>query len=338
MKNLVLICGGVSPEHEISIRSARNILQALDDKKYQIHLIGISKSGSWYLIDKQNLDDEIPEGGNQISLVPGNRDCLQTSEGSIGDVDVVFPILHGPNGEDGSVQGLLQLLNVPFVGPSVLGSSISMDKDVAKQLLKHNGIQVANWISLKKGDIQPEFSEVVDQLGDVVFVKPANMGSSVGVSRVTNSEELNQAIEDAFLHDKKVLIEECLKGRELECAVIGNESPRASGVGEVISGEVYTYDEKYAENSTAQVIIPANVSKSELLLLQEAALNSYKALECEGLARVDMFLTDSGQIIVNEVNTMPGFTSISMYPQLWVQEGMSYTELLDELIDYGVNR
>ena len=336
MKNLVLICGGVSPEHEISLRSAKNILKALDRNKFEVHVIGISKKGKWLQMDEDSLGTAIPETGQIVSIRPGSKECFHLEGSTFGEVDVIFPILHGPNGEDGSVQGLIQVLGLPCVGPGVLGSSISMDKEITKRLLRAEGIQVADWILLRKGDIIPSYEEVVEKLGEVVFVKPANMGSSVGVARVSGEMEWKKAIEDAFLYDRKVLIETCLVGRELECAVLGNDSPKASGVGEVQSGEVYSYDEKYADSSTAKTIIPADVTTEELRALQTTAVTAYKALECTGLSRVDMFLEESGRVLVNEVNTMPGFTSISMYPKLWMNEGMSYTEIISELIELAI--
>lgn len=336
MKNLILICGGVSPEHEISLRSAKNILKALDRSKYQVHVVGISKKGNWLLMDEDSLGTTIPESGQSVSLKPGSANCFYTAESTLGKIDVIFPILHGPNGEDGSIQGLIQILDVPCVGPGVLSSSVSMDKEITKRLLRAEGIQVVDWMILRKGDSIPTYEEVVRTLGQVVFVKPANMGSSVGVTRVSEEQEWAKAIEDAFLYDNKVLIETCLVGRELECAVLGNDSPKASGVGEVQSGEVYSYDEKYADSSTAKTIIPADVSKTELDALQTTAIKAYKALECVGLSRVDMFLDKSGNVLVNEVNTMPGFTSISMYPKLWMDKGLSYSQLIDELIELAV--
>lgn len=335
MKNLVILCGGVSPEHEISLRSTKNILEALDKNKYSVQIIGISKSGSWFLQD-QPLGTFIDEDGDPVFLRPGQKNCFSTTTSDLGDIDVIFPVLHGPNGEDGSVQGLIQVLDIPHVGPGVLSSAISMDKDVTKRLLKEKDIQVADWITIRKEDKLPSYDECSNQLGKVVFVKPANMGSSVGVTRASNEKEFEDALETAFEHDTKILVEECLTGRELECAVLGNESPKASGVGEVRSGEVYSYEEKYDDSSSAEIIIPAEVKDEELENLRLAAIESYKALECKGLSRVDMFLTSEGNVYVNEVNTIPGFTSISMYPKLWEQEGVSYTQLLDELIELAI--
>ena len=336
VKTLVLLCGGVSPEHEISLRSVKNILGSVDRNKYHIHVIGISKTGHWYLLDETEIGETIADGGQKVALDPGSRECFKVESGSIGSVDVVFPVLHGPNGEDGTVQGLLEVLNVPYVGPGVLGSSVSMDKDTTKRLLRQEGVNVANWRLVRSAEQIPAYEEIVDYLGPTVFVKPANMGSSVGVNRATNEKEYNEAVEEALRYDSKVLIEELLEGRELECAVLGNTDPKASGVGEVKSGTIYSYDEKYSDTSSAQTIIPANVTENELILLKKTAIEAYKALNCKGLSRVDVFLSSTGEVFVNEVNTMPGFTNISMYPQLWEQEGVPYTELIDQLIDLAI--
>ena len=223
MKNLLILCGGQSPEHKISLRSTKNILKALDHSKYQITLIGITKDGSWRLLHKEELGEEIVDQGEGVSIIPGQNDSLWIAGKSLGTFDVAFPVLHGPNGEDGTIQGLFRLLKIPFVGPGVLGSAASMDKDVTKRLLRDAGINVANWQLLLKGDEVPTYEQISSSLGQVLFVKPANMGSSVGVHRVSNANEWNVAIEDAFKYDRKVLVEANVTGRELECAVLGND-------------------------------------------------------------------------------------------------------------------
>ncbi len=336
MKNLMLICGGQSPEHEISLRSAKNVLTALDRNKYAVQVIGISKAGGWYALEEEELNATIGKNSREVTLVPGRSDCFQSVNGSLGRIDIVFPLLHGPNGEDGAIQGMLKLLNVPFVGTGVLGSAVCMDKDIAKRILKHEGIPVANWKLLTREDTIPAYNDISDKLGIVVYVKPANMGSSVGVHTVSSKEQWKAAVADAFTYDRKVIVEEKLFGRELECAVSGNETPEASGVGEVISGDLYSYEEKYADTSTAQTIIPATVSDEELDRLRTTAIKAYKALNCFGLSRVDMFLNETGEVYVNEVNTIPGFTSISMYPKLWLESGITYAALLDRLVDLAI--
>ncbi|MEQ9021714.1 MAG: D-alanine--D-alanine ligase A, partial [Pseudomonadales bacterium] len=217
MKNILVLCGGQSPEHLISVRSARNILNAMDHSKYKVTLVGISQQGAWRLITMEEMGDEITTQGRPVAIRPGENECLTCEGESLGMIDVVFPILHGPNGEDGTIQGLLKLLKLPFVGPDVLGSAVSMDKDVTKRLLRDSGMKVADWILIEKGE--PAFDTITKSLGSVVFVKPANMGSSVGVHRVTNEAEWKEAISDAFKFDRKVLVEKGIKGRELECAV-----------------------------------------------------------------------------------------------------------------------
>ncbi|NQZ76734.1 MAG: D-alanine--D-alanine ligase [Ekhidna sp.] len=338
MKKLLVLCGGQSPEHPISLRSTKNILESFDRSKYHTTIIGISRGGEWRHLIEEDLDIEISTQGRLVSITPGSKEVFSTSEGSLGPFDVVFPILHGPNGEDGTVQGLLAMLGLPFVGPNLLGSAVSMDKDMTKRLLAQAGIGVAPWRLIRKGQQSISFDQVKSEFGLPVFVKPANMGSSVGVHRVSNEAEWNHAIKDALSYDKKVLVEKSISGRELECAVLGNEEPSATGVGEVRSGNFYSFDEKYDATSEAEIIIPANVDETHLPLLKSTALKTYQTLECEGMSRVDMFLTDDGQVFVNEVNTIPGFTSISMYPKLWMSEGLVYASLLDRLIELAIER
>ncbi|WP_425391186.1 D-alanine--D-alanine ligase family protein [Ekhidna sp.] len=338
MKNLLVLCGGQSPEHPISIRSAKNILKELDSTKYKITIVGISQKGEWRLIDESDLTDEITSQGRTVSIHPGHSDLFRCDGKSLGDFDAVFPILHGPNGEDGTVQGLFKLLRLPFVGPGVLGSSISMDKDVTKRLLRDSGMKVAPWKLITAGEEIPSYKQIAGELGEIVFVKPANMGSSVGVHRVINEADWQAAMSDAFKYDRRVLVEKSIIGRELECAVLGNENPEATGVGEVRSGDFYSFDEKYASSSHADIIIPADINSKYLPVLKETAIKAYQTLCCEGMSRVDMFLTESGEIYVNEVNTIPGFTSISMYPKLWEEAGVSYGDLLDQLILLAIER
>ncbi|MFT7606421.1 MAG: D-alanine-D-alanine ligase, partial [Saprospiraceae bacterium] len=289
------------------------------------------------------LDRAIEIGmGEELSIIPGRTtgQIIRTAnQQAIPKPDAVFLVLHGPHGEDGTVQGLLRVLDLPFVGPDVMASAIAMDKEFAKRLMKEAGINVASGIVCEvdeKEDI--EFDEVEELLGMPVFVKPANMGSSVGVHKVTNETELQVAVADAFLYDRKIIIEEMIVGRELECAVLGNENPKVSRVGEVITEEEYSYEAKYISETTAKIQIPAEVSSEELKELRATAKLAYRALGCEGMSRVDMFLTPDGEVYVNEINTIPGFTSISMYPKLWEVEGLSYPDLIEELINYSIKR
>lgn len=253
-------------------------------------------------------------------------------------IDVVFPILHGPFGEDGTIQGLLKLANVPFVGASVLGSAVGMDKDVMKRLLREAEIPIGKFLTFKEKDI-PTYEEAVKNLGLPLFVKPANMGSSVGVSKVREKKDFDKAVWEAFKYDRKILIEEGIKGREIECSVLGNDNPIASIPGEVIPNhDFYSYEAKYIDKDGATLEIPAKLSNEIIKKIQILTVKTFKTLSCEGLGRIDFFLKENGDILVNEINTIPGFTSISMYPKLWEASGISYTELIDRLIQLALER
>ena len=316
MTHLLILCGGQSPEHSISIRSTRNILSAIDRNKYDLTIVGISQMGNWWLVSEEELQDTILDEGRAVNIYPGSEAPIQVQDASLPAIDVVFPLLHGPNGEDGTIQGLLKLLGLPFVGPAHLSSAVCMDKEMTKRILRDAGILVAPWEVIRKGDEIP----------------------SVGVHRVSSEDEWRTAIEDALKYDRKVLVEQSISGRELECAVLGNEHPKASGVGEVQSGNFYSYSEKYDDSSEAQTVIPANIDPTHVPNLQKTAIAAYKALDCQGMSRVDMFITEEGQIFINEVNTIPGFTSISMYPKLWEEAGIPYAELIDQLITLAMER
>ncbi|MGJ8525468.1 D-alanine--D-alanine ligase A [Halomonadaceae bacterium LMG 33818] len=345
-----LIFGGKSTEHEVSLQSARNIYDALDRSRYEIVLIGIDRHGQWQLSDAadylQNADDPstiaLVDSDHKLALAPGRPEGewlrIQDHQTDFANIDVAFPIVHGATGEDGSLQGLLKILDIPQVGSGVLGSAACMDKDITKRLLRDAGIAVAPFITIKKSSLKTlDLDAVIAELGLPLFVKPVNQGSSVGVSKVKSKEELLPAIHDAFRFDRKVLIETGIDGREIECAVLGNETPEASVCGEVIlSDEFYSYDTKYISQTGASVDIPANITQRESDAIRQTALKAFNVLECLGLARVDVFLTPEGQVIVNEINTLPGFTRISMYPKLWEATGLSYTPLLTRLIDLAI--
>lgn len=333
-----IIFGGRSQEHEVSIRSAKNIYDALDKKKYDIVLFGIDKKGNWL----QNIPHDTLLSQRSDMLLPHQTEKTmnpKTPDFLKGGVDVVFPVLHGPYGEDGTVQGLLKMLDVPFVGASVLGSAVGMDKDVSKRLLRDSGIPVAKFLTLKYKQ-HVVFENVVQQLGLPFFVKPANLGSSVGVARVKNEEEFHKAMANAYTYDNKILLEEEIRGRELEVSVLGNEELEVSVVGEVIpkGHEFYDYDAKYTDENGSVIQIPADIEKRQTEDIQEMAKKAARALCCEGMARVDFFLTDKGEVILNEINTIPGFTNISMYPKLWEASGVSYSELIDRLIQLSLDR
>ncbi len=342
MKTIALLCGGKSPEHEISVRSAKNILAAIDRQKFKVILIGIDRRGCWRLQKEAQLTEEVPAQGPLLALTPGREKgqiIRLDTQSPIEQPDAIFAILHGPQGEDGTMQGLLRILDLPFVGPDVLGSAASMDKDVAKRLMREAGINVAPgqvYFACEKEKIN--YEDISARFGNPVFIKPANMGSSVGVHKASNAQKFAAAVTDAFLYDRKIIIEGMLHGREIECAVLGNDRPEASGVGEVITPEEYSYEAKYSGASEAQVIIPANVSEAESAKLRAVALKAYQTMCCEGMARVDMFLTAKGKVYVNEINTLPGFTSISMYPKLWLEAGLSYPDLIERLIELAIER
>lgn len=346
-----IIFGGKSAEHEVSLQSAKNVIDAINKDKYDVVLIGIDKTGQWllekpanYLLNANNPKlIALNESSYDVALVPtANASQLinRSSQTSLGKLDVVFPVLHGTYGEDGTIQGMLKLLDIPFVGPSVLGSAVGMDKDVMKRLLRDAGLPIADFITISQSDANDvQFADVVDRLGLPVFVKPANLGSSVGVSKAANEEEFRHAVNEALDFDTKILIEEYINGREIECSVLGNEDPIASLPGEVIpKHEFYSYEAKYIDENGATVEVPAQLPHDVIEQIQELAVKTFKALCCEGMARVDFFLEQDHNVIVNEINTIPGFTKISMYPKLWEASGISYTELIDRLITLAVQR
>lgn len=347
-----LLFGGKSTEHEVSLISAKNILEALDLDKYEPVLISINKQGEWHLENPKTLQRIdfsntlfLQDDAEKLAIVPV-KECKQvvsykgTKLEEILQLDVIFPILHGPHGEDGTVQGLLQLANIPFVGAGVLGSAIGMDKDVMKRLLQQVDIPVAHFICLYDYQETPEFEKIVAELGCPFFVKPANAGSSIGVAKVSSQEAYQAALKDAFSYDRKILLEEYVQGREIECAVLGNEELRVSLPGEVEPlHEFYSYEAKYVDAEGAKLHIPAkNLSKEQITHIQTTSIRVFRTLCCEGMARIDFFLTKNKRLLVNEINTIPGFTRISMYPKLWEISGVSYSELVDQLIELAIVR
>jgi len=344
---IAIIYGGKSAEHEISIRSAKNVVQNIDRNKYSFVLIKINKQGEWLtdkkLISENNFEsiDELidfsPE--DRISFRPGlgNPFIIVGSDISF-SVDAVFPVLHGPNGEDGTIQGLFKMLNLPFVGSGVLGSAVGMDKEIMKKILHEANIKIGDYLVAKNGQF-PTFNEVKQKLNLPVYIKPANMGSSIGISKVTNNKEYIEAIKLAYQFDRKLVIEANITGREIECAILGNENPKASQPGEIIATkDFYDYKSKYLDDSASELIVNAKLPKHITKELQDIAIKTFKTLECEGMSRVDFFVTENYKIIVNEINTIPGFTSISMYPKLWLESGISYTELITQLIELAIDR
>lgn len=342
-----ILCGGKSAEHEISLLSAKNIIEAIDRERYEVKVIGIDKSGKWHLCDSERpflyaADPKTIElsKGEAVTLPAGLGGQLWSLETGkiVAEIDVIFPILHGPYGEDGTVQGLLKLANVAFVGAGVLGSAAGMDKDVMKRLLRDAAIPVANFRTIIQGELV-SFIELSSIFGLPLFIKPANMGSSVGVSKVKTEAEFTEALESAFCYDSKVIIEEYIKGKEIECAVLGNENPITSELAEIVpTHDFYSYEAKYLDENGATLQIPAKVPKEIKSKIQQLAIKVFKVLECEGLGRVDFFLKENGDILVIEINTMPGFTKISMFPTLWGISGFNYSDLIDKLIQLGLER
>ncbi|MGE0174174.1 MAG: D-alanine--D-alanine ligase [Oligoflexales bacterium] len=347
---LAIIFGGQSAEHEISILSARSIFQALDRNKYEPVLVGIGKTGKWYLGENSTflLQDSNPKHArlqdtqNELCLVPGKpHEPLLVPKASLAkEIDVAFPVLHGPLGEDGTVQGMLKLAGIPFVGVSVLGSAVCMDKDVTKRLLAEAGLPVCRYLMFRKSDQQKiRYNDIETKLGSPFFVKPCNLGSSVGVSKVRNAQEFDKAIADAFKYDRKIIIEEFVKGRELEVSVLGNENPETSDVGEIIpSHDFYSYESKYIDEKGAALVIPAKISDAQKQEIKSLAAKAFTVLECEGMARCDFFMTESGKLYINELNTIPGFTKISMYAKLWESAGLPYENLIDKLVQLALKR
>lgn len=327
---VMLAYGGQSSEHEVSILSARNVVQAIDVSKYDLRICFIDKDGKWWL---QGEVSDANQSSTQLLPMPGRKSFMTLPGNKIVEADVLFPVLHGHNGEDGSVQGLAQLVGLPYVGPSLLSAAVTMDKDMTKRLLEREGIPVVPWKTWLVQNTEPTYETISAELGTDVFVKPASAGSSVGVSHVTNGESWSDILHLAAESSEMVLIEKTVQGREIEVAVLGNVHPRATMAGEIIAGDdFYSYDAKYSESSTSQVQIPADLPSGTLEQLKDYALRAYVATEGRGMARVDFFVTNDGQIYLNEINSIPGFTNISMYPKLWQQQGVSYTELVDSLI------
>ncbi len=346
-----LIFGGRSGEHEVSLQSAKSVYEALDKQKYDVLLIGVDKQGKWRLGDSSNyllhagnpkliaLNKRAPE----VTALAGRDQTALISPRSgepMSEVEVFFPVIHGTYGEDGSLQGMLELLDAAYVGAGVLGSAVGMDKDVMKRLLREAGIPVTGFKAFSRTNFTPAaLKQAVKNLGWPIFVKPANLGSSVGVHKCTSLPELLGGIRDAFRYDTKILLEKAVKGREIEVAVLGNDDPRASVPGEVIPRHgFYSYQAKYIDEDGAGLEIPAKLPAGKVKETQALAIRVFKALECSGMARVDFFLTPGGRLLVNEINTLPGFTKISMYPKLWEASGLSYVKLLDRLIGLALER
>ena len=348
---VALLFGGRSAEHDVSVMSARNVFRALDPARYDTIPIGITRSGAWLVcsLEAGAFPLAVPESGPRVALVPGGGGrlaILGETEGAPADlsrmVDVVFPVLHGPFGEDGTVQGAAEIAGVPYVGSGVLGSAAAMDKDVAKRLMRDGGLPIARFLTFVRGDA-PAFEAVVAELGRPVFVKPARLGSSVGISKAGTGQEFAQALAEAFRHDRKILVEEYVRGREIECGVLEGEdgSLTASLPGEIAPSNrhgFYTYEAKYLDEEGAAIRVPADLPPEVSDKVRNLSIEAFRALGCEGLARIDFFLREDGKLVVNEVNTLPGFTNISMYPKVMEAAGIGYADLVDRLIRHALAR
>jgi len=350
-KNIVLLCGGQSTEHEISLLSARNVLNALDDNRYQPHVIYITRQGLWYVLDQAHdlltVDPDLlveERKAQLLLLMPGDPRApfvIHAKPSLSVPVDCVFPVLHGTRGEDGAPQGLLDMLGLPYVGSDVIGSALCIEKHISKQLLERAGIATVPWRLLREHEqTSASYSQMAAQLGSDLVVKPTNLGSSVGVFKVHNEREFFRALSLAFRYSDKLLVEQYVEAREIECSVLGNDEPSVSLPGEIVvhSSGGYSYEAKYCDANAAKVVSPADLTADIVHSLQQTALRAYQVLECQGMARVDFFLLANQQYYVNELNTIPGFTNISMYPKNWQVSGIQYSELLDHLIDLAISR
>ena len=347
MQTVLVLFGGVSPEHAVSLVSAEAVLRNMKKENRRILPVGITREGKWLLYGGDNYEDIAKDNWEQH---PDNRTAFLSPERGMGlrviqkdgvetvPVDVIFPVLHGENGEDGSVQGLFQLSGIPYVGCGICASAASMDKSVTKLIAATTGVRQANWLTLRRVDFTKDAakmcSKIMENIAFPVFIKPCSTGSSVGVSKVKTEAELMPALEAAFKFDKKILAEEFINGMEVEVAVLGNESPKAAVAGEIDAGaEFYDYDTKYV-TSTSRAYIPARISEEKNAEVRKWAVKIYCALGCSGLSRVDFFVTrDTNEVVFNEINTLPGFTSISMYPKMWDAEGKPFPELIERLLE-----
>lgn len=344
---LGLLYGGKSAEHKVSLQTALAVIRALDLEKFEIHPIYINVEGQWIKGPqlKEPVENvkalEFSEDGSlsPLSLAPS---LFQAEKQETQPLDVIFPLLHGPNGEDGTVQGLLELLNLPYVGNGVLASAAGMDKVIMKNVFAQAGLAQVNYVAFIKSEWESakaeSYKKVEEELGYPCFVKPANLGSSVGISKCTNRAELEAAFVEAFQFDRKVIIEEGVVAREIEVGVLGNDNPECSVAGEIVpKKDFYDYKAKYEDGETA-LIIPADVLEDEYKQIKQMAIRAFKALDCSGLVRADFFLTKDGKALINEVNTMPGFTPFSMFPLLWKHTGVEYPQLIERLVDLAKER
>ena len=340
-----LIFGGNSSEYEVSIVSGRNIYKAIDKEKFDVHPIWITNEG--YFANEEESFKVLEDPSYQVKNPHKVHNISNLIElENLPEIDVFFPIVHGNLGEDGVLQGLFRLMNKPFVGDDVLAAAVTMDKEFTKILAQRVGVPVADWIAIKrfeyddKNNDKLDYEKVAEKLGRDMFVKPSNQGSSVGVSHVTNADEYAAALKEAFKYDDKVLVEETVPGTEVETAVLGNDKPIVAGVGQITNakGSFYSYKNKYDDNSTSKLQIPADLPQEIIDTVRRNARKVYEVTECSGMARIDSMLTPGGKVVLTEVNALPGFTNISMYPKLFEEAGVPYTELITRLIGVGMER
>lgn len=340
-----LIFGGNSSEYEVSIVSGRNIYKAIDKDKFDVHPIWITNEG--YFANEEESFKVLDDPSYQVENLHKVNNISNLIElENLPEIDVFFPIVHGNLGEDGVLQGLFRLMNKPFVGDDVLGAAVTMDKEFTKILAQRVGVPVADWISIKrfeyndKNNDKLDYEKVAEKLGRDMFVKPSNQGSSVGVSHVTNADEYAAALKEAFKYDDKVLVEETVPGTEVETAVLGNDKPIVAGVGQITNakGSFYTYENKYNDNSTSKLQIPADLPQEIIDTVRSNARKVYEVTESSGMSRIDSMLTPGGKVVLTEVNALPGFTNISMYPKLFEEAGVPYSELITRLIEAGMDR
>lgn len=340
-KIVAILYGGRSVEHGVSINSARNIFEYIDKEKFEPIAIGINTKGKWFLtkgVDK-NIDQGQPLG---LILDPEKPGFILMASGDRLKIDIIFPVLHGTDGEDGSIQGLIKAIDLPMVGTSVLGSAISMNKIIAKRLLQEAGIPVTKFLAFHFDDQKKiKFEAIKKSLGLPFMVKSASLGSSVGVTKVSRKSDFKNALEESFRYDQEILIEQFIEGREIECAILGNQPAEASNPGEIVISkkyEFYTFDAKYVDAEAVEIKVPAKLDKKSIKLIREVSLKAYRALHCEDFSRVDLFLTKRGKIYVNEINTIPGFTNSSMYPMMWKERGISFPGLITRLLTLAADR
>jgi D-alanine-D-alanine ligase len=347
---VAILFGGQSGEYEVSLMSCTSVIKNMDLSKYQLYFIGITKSGKWRLfegdIDKIKTGEW--EENSEPVVFPGDPSfqgffCVRDPS-KVYTVDVVFPIMHGPHAEDGTIQGLLELANIPYVGCDVVSSSVAMDKAMAKAVFASYGLPQGDYMVVLRQEVEQKSQQMLNgieaNLGYPCFIKPANMGSSVGITKADSRQQLLEGLKEAGLYDRKIVVEAFIDGQEVECAVLGNNNPEASVVGEIVPcNEFYDYNAKYFDDGKSDLVIPARLSEEKTNQVRELAIKAYRALDCSGMARVDFFVEKgTGRALINEINTIPGFTKISMYPKLWEAAGISYPDLIHRLIELAIYR